>query len=163
MAQPSDVLNQGTRLEKEDKKTVTLKTGQLSLEQLEGIFRVIEPEFDFIDDQDIVRWYSNNQNRIFKRESSALNKHVLEVHPKASAGRIKTLLQDMRSGEKEYWTITVPARGKLMNMTFHAVRDESGKYLGCIETTQDVSRFNGKNGIERFKNWLKKRKKDGTV
>ncbi|MGO2695512.1 PAS domain-containing protein [Bavariicoccus seileri] len=138
---------------------ITFDTGSLTTRQLEAIFRTIEPEFDFIDDQDIVRWYSNNRERLFKREVSALGQHVLDVHPKHSAGRIKQLLADMHSGNKDYQTVTVPIRGKIMNMTFHAVRDDAGTYLGCIEVTQDVTRFSNKSWLGHVLQLFKKTKK----
>lgn len=148
-----DAVLKDTKTEK-----VSFETGSLTIRQLEAIFRTIEPEFDFIDDQDVVRWYSNNRKRLFQREVSALGQHVLAVHPKHSAGRIKQLLGEMHSGRKDYQTVTVPIRGKIMNMTFHAVRDDTGKYLGCIEVTQDVSRFSNKSWVDHVLQLFKRSK-----
>lgn len=118
---------------------IDLETGKIDLDQLTGIFRVIPQEFDFIDENDIVRWYSNNNDRIFGREISSLNQHVLDVHPKHSANRIKKLLADMHSGNKTKVEMVIPAKGKQIQICFYAVYDHEGKYRGCIEVTQDVS------------------------
>ena len=46
---------------------IKLPGGSLTLEQLTVIFRTIPVEFDFIDQDDIIRWSSMNQHRLFKR------------------------------------------------------------------------------------------------
>lgn len=122
-------------------ESIVLDSGSLSLTQLQSIFKSIPVEFDFIDDQDIVRWYSDNRNRIFARQKDALNKHVLDVHPAKSKQRIENLLKQMHGANPSPLSITVPVRKRLMNMSFYPVLDDSGTYLGCIEVTQDVGSY----------------------
>ena len=58
---------------------INLKGGKLSIEQLNTIFEIIPVEFDFIDENDIIRWSSANRHRLFKRTDADLGKHVLFV------------------------------------------------------------------------------------
>ncbi|MDA5388755.1 MULTISPECIES: PAS domain-containing protein [Loigolactobacillus] len=120
---------------------VNLTTGTLKLEQLNAIFKTIPQEFDFIDENDIVRWYSNNTNRLFARDTSKLNQHVLDVHPAHSAGRVKKVLAEMHNGERDSIQMTVPAKGKQIHIAFYALHNDSGDYIGCIEVTEDISEF----------------------
>ncbi|ANK60904.1 PAS domain-containing protein [Loigolactobacillus backii] len=120
---------------------VNLASGTLKLEQLNAIFKTIPQEFDFIDENDIVRWYSNNTNRLFARDTSKLNQPVLAVHPAHSAGRVKKVLAEMHSGERDSIQMTVPAKGKQIHIAFYALHNDSGDYIGCIEVTEDVSEF----------------------
>ena len=81
-------------------ETIPLHGGQLTLEELNTIFTTIPVEFDFIDADDIIRWSSANHHRLFKRTDADLGKHVLEVHPGHSQGRVKKVLQEMHSGQR---------------------------------------------------------------
>lgn len=135
---------------------IELESGRLTIEQLNGIFRAIPQEFDFIDENDIVKWYSNNSMRLFGRDKSALNKHVLDVHPGKSNKRINKLLDQMHSGEISQQVMVIPAKGKQIQISFFAVRDDEGNYIGCIEVTQDVSHLVGKSKIGHFLNLIKK-------
>ena len=43
--------------------SINLHGGQLSLDDLNAIFATIPVEFDFIDQDDIIRWSSANHHR----------------------------------------------------------------------------------------------------
>lgn len=118
---------------------INLNGGQLTLDQLNAIFTTIPVEFDFIDENDIVRWSSANRHRLFKRTADNLGKHVLDVHPGHSHGHVKKVLHDMHSGERDSINIMIKHHDRPVNIAFYALRDETGKYLGCVEVTQDVS------------------------
>ncbi|MFD0897391.1 PAS domain-containing protein [Loigolactobacillus binensis] len=126
---------------------IKLATGNLSLEQLNAIFATIDQEFDFIDENDIVRWYSNNPQRLFSRQPQHLNKHVLEVHPAHSAGRVKQVLAEMHSGTTGKVQMTVPIKNKQVHMAFYALHNPAGEYVGCIEVTEDVTPYTKKTWL----------------
>ncbi len=135
---------------------INLDTGQLTIDQLEAIFSVIPQELDFIDENDIVRWYSDNHT-IFSRQKDVLNKHVLEVHPKHSADRVKKVLAEMHSGTRDSIEMTIPAKGKQVHIAFYALHDAQGQYLGCIEVTEDVTEFVNSTKVSNFMKLLKKK------
>lgn len=121
---------------------IDLETGYLTVEQLQALFRTIPHEFDFIDQDDIVRWYSNNRS-LFMREDKQLNQHVLEVHPAKSADRIEALLSQMKSGTKDKVSMVIPAKGTRILIQFFALRNSAGDYLGCVEVSEDVGQLIG--------------------
>lgn len=139
--------------------TVELATGSLRLEQLNAIFATIDQEFDFIDENDIVRWYSNNSHRLFKRDPSKLNQHVLDVHPAHSAGRVKQVLAEMHDGATGKVAMTVPIRGKQVHMAFYALHNPAGDYVGCIEVTEDVTEYTKTTWIGNLLKLMKLTKK----
>lgn len=128
---------------------INLKGGQLTRKQLNTIFETIPQEFDFIDENDIVRWSSANRHRIFKRTDDDLGKHVLEVHPGHSEGRVKQVLHDMHSGDRDSISITIKHHGKPVNISFYALRDDDNNYVGCVEVTQDVSNHQQRGSLWR--------------
>ncbi|MBB1080323.1 PAS domain-containing protein [Limosilactobacillus sp. STM2_1] len=128
---------------------IKLNGGQLSLQQLNAIFKTIPVEFDFIDENDIVRWSSANDHRLFKRTDSDLGKHVLEVHPGHSQSHVKQVLHDMHSGERDSISIMIKYHDRPVNIAFYALRDKDNNYLGCVEVTQDVSSHQQKGSLWR--------------
>ena len=135
-----------------EQSEINLASGSLRLEQLNAIFATIDQEFDFIDEKDIVRWYSNSPQRLFKREPKHLNQHVLDVHPAHSAGRVKQVLAEMHNGTTGKVAMTVPIHGKQVHMAFYALHNPSGDYIGCIEVTEDITTY---TKTTKFGNFLK--------
>lgn len=128
---------------------IELKGGSLTTKQLNTIFETIPQEFDFIDENDIVRWSSANRHRLFKRTDDDLGKHVLEVHPGHSQGRVKQVLHDMHSGDRDSISIMIKYHNRPVNIAFYALRDDDNKYIGCIEVTQDVTDKQEKGSLWR--------------
>lgn len=118
---------------------ITLPGGQLTLEQLSAIFATIPVEFDFIDQDDIIRWSSQNNHRLFARTDDDLGKHVLEVHPGHSKDRVQSVLVQMHSGSRKSISLVIHHHDQPVNIAFYALHDEAGKYLGCVEVTQPVA------------------------
>lgn len=118
---------------------VNLQGGSLTLEQLNAIFKTIPEEFDLIDENDIVRWSSANRHRLFARTDDDLGKHVLEVHPGHSQGRVKQVLKEMHDGKRGQISIMIHYHDRPVNIAFYALHNDDGKYIGCVEVTQDVS------------------------
>lgn len=128
---------------------IPLKGGSLTLEQLNAIFESIPEEFDFIDENDIVRWSSANRHRLFKRTDDDLGKHVLEVHPGHSQERVKQVLKQMHDGKRGVLSLIITHHGTPINIAFYALRTADGHYLGCVEVTQDVSSHQQKGSLWR--------------
>lgn len=137
---------------------VSLNTGQLTTDQLNAIFQTIPQEFDFIDENDIIRWYSDNTARLFQRSKAALNQHVLDVHPKHSAHRVEAVLAQMHEGVRSSIEMIVPVHGKQVQICFYALHHADGRYLGCIEVTQDVTKLAKTTRIKNIWNLLRQNK-----
>ena len=130
-------------------ETIPLHGGQLTLEELNTIFTTIPVEFDFIDADDIIRWSSANHHRLFKRTDANLGKHVLEVHPGHSQGRVKKVLQEMHSGQRNSIKILIHYHQQPVSICFYSLHNDKGEYIGCIEVTQAVAEFQEKGSFLR--------------
>lgn len=130
-------------------ETINLNGGSLSIDQLNAIFRTIPEEFDVIDQNDIVQWSSANNHRLFARTDDDLGKHVLEVHPGHSQGRVKQVLKEMHDGKRGSISIMIHYHGRPVNIAFYALHDLDGNYIGCVEVTQDVSNHQEKGSFWR--------------
>jgi DUF438 domain-containing protein len=127
---------------------INFDTGAIKASTLDAIINLLPFEMGFCDADDIFRWYSNNPNRVHGRRKEAIGRPVLELHPKVSH-HVKKLLDDFRSGARDEWEFWFPKRhgetGQIYQK-FMAVRDENGKYLGCMDVTVNINLFQGKEG-----------------
>lgn len=128
---------------------INFETGAIKASTLDAIIKLLPFEMGFCDANDIFRWYSNNPKRIHPRRQAAIGRPVLELHPKV-AHHVKKLLDDFRSGARDEWEFWFPKHsgepGQIYQK-FMAVRDENGKYLGCMDVTINMDLFKGKDGI----------------
>lgn len=120
-------------------ETIHLPGGQLTLAQLSAIFQTIPVEFDLLDQDDIIRWSSMNDHRLFTRTEADLGKHVLAVHPSHSKARVQAVLDQMHHGERQSISLLITHHGQPVNIAFYALHDGQGAYLGCVEVTQPVA------------------------
>ncbi|KEF36803.1 hypothetical protein M670_04055 [Schinkia azotoformans MEV2011] len=127
---------------------INFETGAIKASTLDSIIKLLPFEMGFCDANDTFRWYSNNPNRVHGRRKEAIGRPVLELHPKV-AHHVEKLLNDFRSGTRDEWEFWFPKRsgetGQIYQK-FMAVRDENGKYLGCMDVTVNIDLFQGKEG-----------------
>jgi DUF438 domain-containing protein len=88
------------------------------------------------------------------QEAKTLGRDVRSCHKPESLPRTEQMLDDLRSGRKDEDEFWIDGLGvKLLNR-FLAVRDDSGKYLGCIEYLLDFTALEalarGKQDAHRF-------------
>jgi DUF438 domain-containing protein len=128
---------------------INFETGAIKASTLDAILNLLPFEMGFCDADDIFCWYSNNPDRVHHRRTEAIGRHVLELHPRM-AHHVEKLLNDFRSGARDDWEFWFPRRsgedaGQIYQK-FMAVRDENGKYLGCMDVTVNINIFQGKEG-----------------
>lgn len=136
---------------------IKLKGGKLNLEMLNAIFETIPQEFDVLNENDIVVWSSMNKHRLFKRTEEDIGKTVYEVHPGHSQDRVKQVLQQMHDDKRGSLSLVIHHDGIPISISFYALHNDDGEYIGCIEVTQPVDKYQVKGSKWRnILNVLKK-------
>jgi PAS domain S-box-containing protein len=129
-----------------DKKMIE----NLNKEQLAGILEAIPVEVSFVDENDLVRFWNKHETRIFKRPVSVVGKSVQNCHPKQSVDKVNQLLSDFKSGKKDSAEFWIDLRGRKVYIRYFAVRDKTGRYLGTLEVTQDITEIKKIEGEKRL-------------
>jgi DUF438 domain-containing protein len=112
---------------------------RLSRDQLESILDALPLEFIFVDENDYLQYYNKEETRSRKGPDDILGKDIRQCHKPESLPRTNKMLDDFKTGKKdedEFWIEGVGI--KLLNR-FLAVRDKSGKYIGCLEYLLDFT------------------------
>ncbi|MFW9794499.1 MAG: DUF438 domain-containing protein [Candidatus Thorarchaeota archaeon] len=129
---------------------VTFGSGTLTLQQLELIFNHLPVDTTFVDDKDRVRFFSESPDRIFIRSRAVIGRSVQLCHPKESIDRVQEILDDFRAGKRDSAEFWINLRGKTIHIRYFAVRDANGKYLGCLEVSQDITEIRKIKGEKRL-------------
>ena len=122
---------------------IPLSTGSLSLEQLDLLLNLLPMELSFVDKDNIVKYYNegNGEEKIFKRTKSAIGRDVINCHPPKSHAIVKQLFEQLRSGQKEKEEMWFKKEDKMIHVTYHAVRNSQGEYMGVLEYVQNIAPY----------------------
>ncbi|MFH0846525.1 MAG: PAS domain-containing protein [Chloroflexota bacterium] len=124
--------------------------GNLTPEQLTGIFEAIPVEVSFVDENDLVRFWNKHETRLFRRPVGVLGKSVQNCHPKDSVDRVNQILSDFKAGKRNVAEFWINLKGGMVYIRYFPVRDKSGKYLGTLEVTQDITNIKKLEGEKRL-------------
>jgi len=124
--------------------------GDLDREILEAMLDTLPVEFSFIDENDAVRIFNKNGDRIFPRPKSVLGRKVQDCHPKKSLHKVQQIISEMKSGDRDVAEFWIDHRGMKVYIRYFAVRNKEGRYLGCLEVSQDISEIQKIEGEKRL-------------
>ncbi|MFR2892206.1 DUF438 domain-containing protein [Peptoniphilus grossensis] len=126
--------------EKISSGSLDFETGSLKLNEAMQILRTLDAELTFIDKDDLVRFYSEGEDKIFPRPKSCLNRDVTSCHPPKVVPMVKSLLDDFKNKRKDRLVVCRNIKGKKILVKYLAVY-EDGEYIGTLETVEDISQY----------------------
>ena len=122
----------------------------ISIEALEAIFDTLPVDLTFVDDTDTVRYYSKGDGRIFRRTPAIIGKKVQDCHPQKSLHEVEQVVSELKSGRRDVAEFWIELKGRRIYIRYFAVRDKTGKYLGTLEVTQDITDLQKIEGEKRL-------------
>ena len=130
--------------------------GEFKDEILEAVLETIPLEFSVLDANDEVLAWNKHKTRIFKRPEAVVGRNVRKCHPEKSLDKVETIISEMKEGKRDkarFW-IDLELTGfdekqKLM-IEYYALRNKNGKYIGCLEASQNVSDIKKLTGEKRL-------------
>lgn len=118
---------------------IDLGLGALTQKELRKILDLQPLELTFIDANDIVKYFNDTPGRkLFPRTKNAIGREVYNCHPPKSQPIVRKLIADFKAGTKEIETLWFRARDTYVMVTYAAVRDDDGSYMGTLEWVQDI-------------------------
>ncbi|HKM34477.1 MAG TPA: DUF438 domain-containing protein [Lachnospiraceae bacterium] len=116
---------------------IIMPSGHLTVEQLTAMLNTIPMEITFIDENNMNRYY-NEGWKLFKRPLMSLDREVFSCHPPKIEVMVRAIIEDFRNHRRDSVPVWMEKMGKTMLVTYTAVRDKSGKYLGTVELIQEM-------------------------
>ena len=123
---------------------------------LEAIFETLPFEVTYIDENDVVRYYSKGQQEVFIRTPETIGKNVRDCHPKKSLKKVNEVINELKSGGRDVADFWINLKRHKIYLRYFPVRDKVGKYLGIIEVIQDITEMPKITGQKRLiqDSWL---------
>jgi len=121
-----------------------------------AMFETLPAEITVIDANDEVIGWNKHETRLFPRPLTSMGMNFRECHPGKSLHLVEAIVSEMRSGQRDvarFWIdLPVPpdAKRHKILIEFFALRDPSGKYLGCMEVAQDTEPIRQLEGEKRL-------------
>lgn len=130
--------------------------GRLDPTILDAVLETIPIEFSVLDSENKVAGWNKHETRIFKRPEAAVGRNVRKCHPEKSVALVERILREMKAGNRDharFW-IDLPigkagAQQKVL-IEYYALRDAEGKYVGCLEASQNISGIQALAGQRRL-------------
>ena len=104
-------------------------TGKLTLEQINLIYKHLPVDISFVDEHELVKFYSDTDHRIFPRSKNVINGE-----------------QD----KAEFW-INKPE--VFLYIVYFAVHDDAGNFRGVLEMMQDCTHIRSLTGSQTLLTW----------
>lgn len=116
---------------------IIMPGGHLTVAQLTAMLNTIPLEITFVDEDNINRFF-NEGPKDFKRPGMAIDREVFSCHPPKVEQQVRHIIGEFRKGTLDKVPIWMEKNGKTMLVTYMAVRDAAGTYLGTMELVQDM-------------------------
>jgi len=128
--------------------------GELPKKVLEAFFETIPIEFSVLDNNDEVLGWNKHETRIFKRPKGVVGRNVRNCHPPKSIDKVEQILKNFKEGKRDkarFWIdLTKNNKTQKVLIEYYALRDNDGKYLGCLEASQDITEIQSLSGEKRL-------------
>jgi hypothetical protein len=145
---PEAAVREGLRISSDD--AVQLPTGNLTLEQLVGIFSTLPVDITFVDADDRVAFFSEGPDRVFARSKAIIGRKVQHCHPPRSVDVVDRIVTDFREGRQNVAEFWIQFHGRFVHIRYFAVRNSAGNYIGTLEVTQDAGPIRALQGERRL-------------
>lgn len=134
----------------EKKGLIRFESGAMTREVLEAVLNTLPVDITFVDEKDQVRYFSQSSERIFVRSKSVIGREVRNCHPQKSVEKVEQILNDFRAGTRDKAEFWIRMGEALIYIRYFPVRDSEGKYLGCLEVTQNITEIQKLEGEKRL-------------
>lgn len=128
--------------------------GDLPKNVLEAILETLPVEFSVLNEKDNVLGWNKHDTRIFKRPKGVVGRNVRNCHPPKSLDKVEQIINEFKEGKREkarFWIdLTINDKEHKVLIEYYALRDDDGKYLGCLEASQDITEIQALKGEKKL-------------
>lgn len=127
--------------------------GSLTLDQINLIYKHLPVDLSYVDEHELVCFYSDTKHRVFPRSRNVIGRDVKNCHPRRSVHIVEEIISKFRSGEQDEAEFWINKPGLFIYIKYVAVRDEAGQFRGVLEMMQDCTRIRSLEGSRTLLTW----------
>lgn len=141
-----------TKSEKQE-QVLDVAHGKLTLEQINLLYRHMPVDISFVDENELVAFYTDTKHRVFPRSKGVIGREVRNCHPPKSVHLVEEIIEKFRSGEQSQAEFWINKPGLFIYIVYVAVRDDKGNFRGVMEMMQDCTHIRQLEGERRLLTW----------
>ena len=155
-SKPEQDLWRPAKVEKDPEETESnpsvfpLDVGRLTANQVNSILTNLPVDITFVDQNDEVAYFSLGTERIFTRTKAIIGRKVQNCHPPESVHVVEKIVSDFRSGKQSTAQFWLELNGRFIYISYVAIRDTEGTYMGTMEVSQDITELKALKGERRL-------------
>ena len=134
-------------------EVLSVSNGKLTLDQINLIYKHMQVDLSYVDENDIVKFYTDSKHRIFPRSPGVIGREVQNCHPRESLSMVEAIIDAFKKGEQDQADFWIDKGDKFIYIIFNAVRDDEGVFKGVLEMMQDVTHIRSLKGSRRLLSW----------
>ena len=138
-------------------------TGKLTLEQINLIYQHLPIDISFVDENELVKFYSDTDHRIFPRSKNVIGRQVSNCHPRKSVHIVEEIVEKFRSGEQDKAEFWINKPEVFLYIVYFAVRDKQGRFRGVLEMMQDCTHIRELTGSQTLLTWAGKEEENAST
>ena len=138
-------------------------TGKLTLEQINLIYQHLPIDISFVDENELVKFYSDTDHRIFPRSKNVIGRQVSNCHPRKSVHIVEEIVAKFRSGEQDKAEFWINKPEVFLYIIYFAVRDKQGRFRGVLEMMQDCTHIRELTGSQTLLTWAGKEEENAST
>lgn len=138
-------------------KVLDVAQGKLTLEQINLLYRHMPVDISFVDENELVQFYTDTPHRVFPRSKGVIGREVRNCHPPKSVHLVEEIIEKFRSGEQHKAEFWINKPGLFIYIVYVAVRDSNGTFRGVMEMMQDCTHIRQLEGEQRLLSWEAKK------
>lgn len=138
-------------------KVLDVAQGKLTLEQINLLYRHMPVDISFVDENELVKFYTDTPHRVFPRSKGVIGREVRNCHPPKSVHLVEEIIEKFRSGEQHKAEFWINKPGLFIYIIYVAVRDSNGTFRGVMEMMQDCTHIRQLEGEQRLLSWEAKK------
>lgn len=148
----------GQSIDEKD-KVLDVAEGKLTLEQINLLYRHLPVDISFVDEKNLVAFYTDTTHRVFPRSKEVIGREVKNCHPPKSVHLVEEIIEKFRNGEQDRAEFWINKPDIFIYILYVAVRDEQGKFRGVMEMMQDCTHIRKLEGSRTLLTWDEERGK----
>lgn len=134
-------------------EVLDVSIGKMTLEQINLVYKHMQVDLSYVDENDIVKFYTDTKHRVFPRSAGVIGRQVQNCHPRESVDTVEEIIKAFRSGEQDEAEFWLDRGDKFIYIIYNAVRDGEGNFRGVLEMMQDVTHIRSLTGSQRLLSW----------
>ncbi|MDO5725844.1 MAG: PAS domain-containing protein [Tissierellia bacterium] len=132
--------------------------GSLTLDQINLIYKHMPVDLSYVDENEIVKFYTDTTHRVFPRSKNVIGRDVKNCHPRGSVHLVEEIIEKFRSGEQDTAEFWINKPDLFIYIYYTAVRDEEGNFRGVLEMMQDCTHIRSLEGSQTLLTWANESK-----